>query len=47
MKKILIAFIAMLGLWMPKPARADMFGGDIIILGQILSNAVQRAPCWR
>ncbi|MCX6126591.1 MAG: hypothetical protein NTV34_17805 [Proteobacteria bacterium] len=42
MKKIKIAFMTMLGLGMPQVSRADTFGGDVIILGQILSNAVQQ-----
>lgn len=42
MKKIIIAFIVTLGLALPQTSRADMFGGDAIILAQILSNAVQQ-----
>lgn len=39
MKLILIPLLMFLG---PSKARADMFGGDVVVLTQILANAVQQ-----
>lgn len=41
MKK-LISIILVISLAVPKPARADMFGGDLIYLAQILANALKQ-----
>lgn len=42
MKSILLAGLMSLCLITPKPAKADMFGGDIVVLTQILANAIQQ-----
>ena len=41
MKKIIIGIIAVVTLTAP-PARADMFGGDVVVLVQILANALKQ-----
>ncbi|PIU00990.1 MAG: hypothetical protein COT74_00315 [Bdellovibrionales bacterium CG10_big_fil_rev_8_21_14_0_10_45_34] len=41
MKKFVVRVVLLQFLLMPS-ARADMFGGDLVILAQILSNAVQQ-----
>lgn len=40
-KRIICAFLLSTAIY-GKSARADMFGGDVVILAQILSNAVQQ-----
>lgn len=40
-KYIVISFLCFATI-LPKPARADMFGGDVVVLVQILANAVQQ-----
>ncbi len=44
MRKKLCAVITALGLLLPFPqsAKADLFGGDVMILAQILANAIQQ-----
>lgn len=37
-KKALIAVFLSLTLMFPKPCRADLFGGDVVVLTQILSR---------
>ncbi len=41
-KKILACFVAVSLLATPIPAKADLFGGDVLILTQILANAIQQ-----
>lgn len=41
-KKLFIAIILSLTLLFPKPCRADLFGGDVVVLTQILINAIQQ-----
>lgn len=41
MKK-LIALILSLSVVFTQPARADLFGGDVVVLAQILANAIQQ-----
>lgn len=41
-KKILVAGILCFTVSLPKPARADFFGGDVVVLAQILANAIQQ-----
>lgn len=41
-KKILAIGIICFSFSMPKPAKADLFGGDVAVLVQILANAVQQ-----
>ena len=41
-KKALIAVFLSLTLMFPKPCRADLFGGDVVVLTQILANAIQQ-----
>lgn len=42
MKKFLMAFLISAMLLIPKPARADLFGGDVVILTKILFQAIQQ-----
>ena len=42
MKKRIAFFAALLTLAFPSTARPDMFGGDVIVLGQILVQAIQQ-----
>lgn len=42
MKKIIIASLTVLTLVFPQPSRADFWGGDVVVLTQILANAVQQ-----
>lgn len=45
MKKLRNAILGVLMstlLIVPKPAKADMFGGDVVVLTQILANAIQQ-----
>ncbi len=39
---MLVAVTMSLMLVLPQPSRADMFGGDVVVLTQILANAVQQ-----
>lgn len=41
-RKILLAGLMGICLIVPKPAKADMFGGDVVVLTQILANAIQQ-----
>lgn len=41
-KKLLLVAALSLGLIAPRPARADLFGGDVAVLVQILANALQQ-----
>jgi hypothetical protein len=41
-KRRIVAIILIIGLALPMPAKADMFGGDIVMLTQILANAIQQ-----
>ncbi len=40
--RILTAVAVSVGLLCPKPAKADLFGGDVAVLMQILANAIQQ-----
>lgn len=42
LKKMIIVVILCLGIGIPKPAKADLFGGDVMVLVQILANAIQQ-----
>lgn len=42
MKKIISVFIVLSMLVLPSPAQCDMFGGDVVVLGNILVNAIQQ-----
>lgn len=44
MKRILITALVILSLLLPspRPARADLWGGDVVVLAQILANAIQQ-----
>lgn len=42
MKKVFLAMILSITLIVPKPAKADLFGGDVVVLTQILLNAIQQ-----
>ncbi len=42
MKKRFGVFVALFALMIPNTARSDMFGGDIMVLGQILVQAIQQ-----
>lgn len=42
MRKKLLAFILCFSLAIPQPSRADLFGGDVVVLTQILLNAIQQ-----
>ncbi|MGE3974769.1 MAG: hypothetical protein AB7F59_09620 [Bdellovibrionales bacterium] len=41
-KKRILATLLSLTLMAPQPSRADMWGGDVVVLVQILANAVQQ-----
>jgi hypothetical protein len=41
-KKIFLAVILMVSFSFPKPASADLFGGDVVVLTQILVNAIKQ-----
>lgn len=41
MRKCVVTTVFLVALTMPKAARADMFGGDVVVLTQILVQAVQ------
>lgn len=41
-RKTWIAGVMSLALLLPQPSRADLWGGDVIVLTQILANAVQQ-----
>lgn len=41
-KKLTFLILIMLSLSVPKPARADLFGGDVLVLTQILANAIKQ-----
>ncbi len=41
-KKMLVIGLMSLCLIVPKPAKADLFGGDVAVLVQILANAIQQ-----
>lgn len=41
-KKISVGLIICVCLMVPKPAKADLFGGDVAVLVQILANALQQ-----
>ena len=40
-KRILTILVSVLLLLSPKPAKADLFGGDVLVLTQILAQAIQ------
>ena len=40
-KRILTIFVSALLFLSPKPAKADLFGGDVLVLTQILAQAIQ------
>lgn len=42
MKKKLMTFILCFTLIIPRPSKADLFGGDVVVLTQILLNAIQQ-----
>lgn len=42
LKKIAVLLMLMTALTVPIPARADIFGGDVAVLVQILANALQQ-----
>lgn len=42
MRKLLLVGAMSLCLIIPRPARADLFGGDVAVLVQILANAIQQ-----
>ena len=42
MKKSVIIILVSLSLLRPIPAKADLFGGDVIVLTKILMNALQQ-----
>lgn len=42
MKKKIITIILCFSLAMPQPAKADLFGGDVAVLVQILAQAIQQ-----
>ena len=42
MRKIGVSLIVSLFLFFPIPARADIFGGDVVVLTQIFVNAIQQ-----
>lgn len=41
-KRLLLVGILCLTVAVPKPAKADLFGGDVAVLVQILANAIQQ-----
>lgn len=42
MKKLFVMGLLCLSINFPRPSRADMFGGDVAVLTQILANALQQ-----
>lgn len=42
LKKKLITVMLCFTLMLPQPSRADLFGGDVVVLTQILLNAIQQ-----
>ncbi|MGE3756123.1 MAG: hypothetical protein AB7H97_00110 [Pseudobdellovibrionaceae bacterium] len=42
LRKMFVVGIMCLSIAIPKPAKADLFGGDVAILAQILANAIQQ-----
>ena len=42
LKKALVCLVMTCALLLPQPSRADIFGGDVAVLVQILANAVQQ-----
>ena len=42
LKKVSVILIVCICMVVPKPAKADLFGGDVAVLVQILANAVQQ-----
>lgn len=42
LRKLLLVGVMSLCLVVPKPAKADLFGGDVAVLVQILANAIQQ-----
>lgn len=41
-KKVIVSGIMSIVLMFPQPSRADLFGGDVAVLVQILANAIQQ-----
>lgn len=41
-KRLILSLIISITLIVPQPSRADLFGGDVAVLVQILANAVQQ-----
>lgn len=41
-RKVFLSVLMSLLMLMPKPAKADLFGGDIVVLTQILAQAIQQ-----
>ncbi|MDZ4660414.1 MAG: hypothetical protein SGJ18_02215 [Pseudomonadota bacterium] len=41
-KKFIVVGLISFGLMVPQPGRADIFGGDVAVLVQILANAIQQ-----
>lgn len=42
LKKALVSVLIIATLNVPKPAKADLWGGDVVVLTQILANAIQQ-----
>ena len=42
LKKLFVVGILCLSISVPKSAKADLFGGDVAVLMQILANAIQQ-----
>jgi hypothetical protein len=42
MKKMIFAFMITLSLLTPRPAKADLFGGDVVVLTQILAQTIKQ-----
>ena len=42
LRKIFVVCLLSLALMIPRPCRADIFGGDVVVLTQILANAIQQ-----
>ncbi|MBI3556107.1 MAG: hypothetical protein HY074_07575, partial [Deltaproteobacteria bacterium] len=47
MKRIILALMLGLTLVIPRPARADFFGGDLPLLASILAQAIQQVAQLR
>ena len=41
-KSVVIVALMSVSLIVPRPSRADIFGGDVVVLAQILANAIQQ-----